>query len=125
MSPLGLHLGHHKSLFHHINTLTTILVQRKQNWTIDRAVYLRRICSSGFEFNPPYSTSSSQIQFTAYVDNVNMHHTFPSKSTISTMIQKPSISAQQWQDLLYISGGQLSSTKCNFYAVTWEARHKF
>jgi Reverse transcriptase (RNA-dependent DNA polymerase) len=76
--------------------------------------------SSGFEFNPPYSTSSSQIHITAYVDNVNMHHTFPSKSTISTMIQKTSISAQQWHELLHISGGQLSCTKCNFYAVTWE-----
>jgi Reverse transcriptase (RNA-dependent DNA polymerase) len=73
--------------------------------------------SSGFEFNPPYSTSSSQIHITAYVDNINMHHTFSSKSTISNMIQKASVWAQRWNDLLYISGGQLPSTKCNFYAV--------
>jgi hypothetical protein len=45
--------------------------------------------SVGFEFNSPYSTSSSQLHITAYVDDVNTHRTFCHNTDIQTMIKKP------------------------------------
>lgn len=76
--------------------------------------------SQGFCYHLPYTDESSQVHITAYVDDVNTHHTFPQSTTYNQMIQQTAISAQRWHDILYISGGQLSNTKCNYYAVKWD-----
>jgi hypothetical protein len=36
------------------------------------------------------------------------------------MIQQASIAAQRWYNIRQISGGQLSTKKCNYYVVTWD-----
>jgi hypothetical protein len=36
------------------------------------------------------------------------------------MLSSSKNSAQKWSNILFISGGKLSSTKCNFYAIQWQ-----
>jgi hypothetical protein len=75
--------------------------------------------STGFGYMSPFSKNQSQLHITAYVDDVNTHQTFPSSINNRTMISQASCSAQRWYNILHISGGQLSPSKCNYYAVKW------
>jgi hypothetical protein len=59
------------------------------------------------------------MHVTAYVDDVNTHHSFAEGMSTSHMIQTAITSAQQWSNILYVSG-KLCNEKCNYYAVQWK-----
>ena len=71
--------------------------------------------AQGSSLKSPHGERTIYLDLTAYVDDVNTHHSFDSKTTIPQMIDKVTKQAQLWSNILHISGGKLSNTKCNFY----------
>ena len=76
--------------------------------------------SQGFTFTTPFQHEQHYIHVSAYVDEVNTHHSFPMESTIHQMITKAGKAAQKWNDLLHVASGKLSTEKCNYYFATWK-----
>jgi endonuclease/exonuclease/phosphatase family metal-dependent hydrolase len=74
--------------------------------------------TQGAIFLSPYGDMQVKVSVTAYVDDVNSHHTSPKNDDINYLLQETQKAAQEWNDLLYISGGKLSSSKCTFYVST-------
>jgi hypothetical protein len=66
--------------------------------------------AQGSQFITPYGDHITSLYLTAYVDDVNTHHSFTSQNTILQMIYKTSNKAQKWNDILHVSGGKLSSS---------------
>jgi hypothetical protein len=56
---------------------------------------------------------------TAYVDDINSHHTLPQPTTIEKTTEALTKQATTWEKLRYISGGKLSTTKCTYYITQW------
>jgi Reverse transcriptase (RNA-dependent DNA polymerase) len=76
--------------------------------------------SQGSTLVDPYGEHSTQLHMTAYVDDVNTHHSFTKSFNPSTMISQAQKAAQKWNDILHVSGGKLSTNKCNYYLATWQ-----
>jgi hypothetical protein len=71
--------------------------------------------ATGSELQAPFESQKSTLYVTAYVDDVNTHHSFQSRNTIKEILRQAESSAQRWYNILHISGGQLSNTKCSYY----------
>ena len=91
-------------------------------WTMlsSKLLHLYTEESNGFQANNPFGSYKDHLHATAYVDDVNTHHSFSNQESFEEMSQRVQQEAQRWSDLLYISGGKLSQTKCNYYAVQWK-----
>jgi hypothetical protein len=69
----------------------------------------------GSQLKSPYGELHSSVLITAYVDDINTHHSYTNQYTIVSVIQQATKSAQKWSNILHVSGGKLSNTKCNYY----------
>jgi uncharacterized membrane-anchored protein YhcB (DUF1043 family) len=56
------------------------------------------------------------VKTTAYVDDVNTHHTSTREMSLDEVMAKD---YQQWESILRSSGGTLAPEKCNFYKLSW------
>ena len=74
--------------------------------------------SEGAEY-PSHNGQMRKVTSTAYVDDVNTHHTSESGQT-EELIQSMSRDYNRWKSKLESSGGRLASEKCSFYAIDWE-----
>ena len=77
--------------------------------------------SSGYRISSPFEDSTHEIHITAYVDDVNTHHSVLPTQTLNNLLAQANRAAQQWSNILHISGGKLSDSKCNYYVTSWEA----
>ena len=71
--------------------------------------------SQGSIIQAPFEPNICHLHMTAYVDDVNTHHSFLSTHTNQDIINIATQAAQKWSDILYISGGKISNKKSNYY----------
>jgi hypothetical protein len=91
-------------------------------WTMlsNELFYLYAKITQGFKVQNSFQHAASYLHITAYVDNVNTHHSFSPNLTANAVINQAKIPGQRWHYILHISGGKLSNTKCNYYLVMWD-----
>jgi hypothetical protein len=76
--------------------------------------------SAGSTYTDPTGKLTTNVHMTAYVDDVNSHHSLPYTTTFPKTTEVLLKQAATWEKLLHISGGKLSSTKCTYYISKWK-----
>jgi len=91
-----------------------------QIWTMISSILLK-VLNAGAAGAEYITKNKSQIKLvsTAYVDDVNTHHT-TTKGDYQDLLSNMSQDYYKWKDILETSGGTLAPEKCSYYAFGWE-----
>jgi exonuclease III len=79
--------------------------------------------SYGANYSSPDGTITFEASMTGFVDDTKGQtndQTLPVSMPLQQLISRMQSDAQLWGDLLYVSGGALEISKCNYYVMHWK-----
>lgn len=91
-------------------------------WIAQEAVMLSYYdkITRGVEFTSPDKKQYRNIQTIGYIDDNNLLLNFDACTDPKDIGESSSTSLQEWANILSVTGGQLSGSKCKYHAYKWK-----